>query len=197
MRRRPTATAGAVTVHRERFVSEILKDPGKEAAAARRAPAPLTEWERVRPLLAVTGAMLVVAGVVDIALLWYPPRFGEADWEFGTIAQSLDALPLPTVGLTLLAAGALLAGWRRVVWAVTAACALATLWLLASAIIFLLDVPQALRVMENDPRMGPGLRRVLFKAAVFFVSYGVGFVLATLLMWRRARRLGSEPGGAA
>jgi len=42
-----------------------------------------------------------------LALLWYPLQFGSADWEFGTISAYLNGMPLGTLGLALLAAGAI------------------------------------------------------------------------------------------
>lgn len=150
---------------------------------------PESHAERVRLLLLLAGLMLCVAGWLDVALLWYPPRFGESDWEFGTIAQSLDALPLPSMGLLLVAVAVLLRGRRGSVWIVTGVFGLVTLGLLATATLFALDVPQALSAVARDARLGPGIKRVLLKAGVFFVSYVLGYGLATLTLIRRARRL--------
>jgi hypothetical protein len=131
--------------------------------------------------------MLTVAGWLDIALLWYPPRLGEADWEFGIIAQSLDAMPLPTMGLTLLAVAGLLHQGRGPRWLLVGIFALVTLWLAGCAVLFALDVPQALRAIERDARLGPGIKRVLLKTTVYFASYVAGHVAATVWLWRRAR----------
>lgn len=170
-------------------MSEILKDPRNEAEAPRRASAPLGELERVRPLFLAAGLMLLVAGWLDIALLWYPPRLGEADWEFGIIAQSLDAMPLPTMGLLLTATALLLGRARWAVWLAFAAFVVVALWLLAMGVLFALDVPQALAAVARDARLGPGVKRVLLKAVVFLASYTAGYAAAAVLLWRRARRM--------
>jgi len=52
-------------------------------------------------ILWVVGITLVVAGVVDLGLGLYPFRFGVAEWEFGSIANLLNRLPLLGIGLTL------------------------------------------------------------------------------------------------
>lgn len=165
-------------------MAQVLKSD-----ASARTPVALGEFDRIRPLLLVTGAMLLAAGGLDVALLWYPPRLGETDWEFGIIAQSLDALPLPTMGLLLATLGVVLGRSRRAVWLACAACALVVLWLVAMALLFGLDVPQALAAVGRDARLGPGIKRVVFKAVVFFASYGSGYATLTALLWRRAKRM--------
>src|SRR6185503_6093422 len=42
------------------------------------------ELFRLWPMLFMAGCILTVTGWADVALFWIPPRFGEADWEFGT-----------------------------------------------------------------------------------------------------------------
>lgn len=68
-------------------------------------PLPPPSLSDLAPLLIAAGAVLAVAGWVDVGLFYRPLRFGDAEWEFGTIAQTFDAMPLATLGLVLLALG--------------------------------------------------------------------------------------------
>src|SRR5947207_11355688 len=66
-------------------------------------PVPPSSVRDLAPLLIIGGLVLSLAGWVDVLLFYWPQRFGESEWEFGVISQTIDALPLPTLGLVLLA----------------------------------------------------------------------------------------------
>lgn len=137
------------------------------------------------PLLVTAGIVLAVAGWADVALFWYPPRFGEADWEFGIISQTYDALPLGTLGLTLLAGGLLIRGGQ--VWMVRAvgvAFLVLAVLSLGCVVIYALDLPQAWRALAN-PQIAPGLKRAIAKTALFLVSYTAAYTVMGLFLWRR------------
>src|SRR6476619_312742 len=53
-------------------------------------------------LLGLLGFALFVVGGVDFLLNFYPLRFGNPEWEFGTITGALNAIPSSLVGLVLL-----------------------------------------------------------------------------------------------
>jgi hypothetical protein len=142
-----------------------------------------------RNVLAVTGVALAVVGWVDWLLLWVPLNFGSVEWEFGTIGQSFDALPLATIGTAALIAAAIGGGWRRTL-VVTAGLAFAvaiTLGLILA--IFLLDIPILLEGAAG------AVRPVLLKAVAKTSLYGLLYVttyawlgLACLRVVRRAPR---------
>jgi hypothetical protein len=52
-------------------------------------------------LFLVAGAAFMVVGWTDIALLWRPLLLDNMEWRFSTITASVNALPLPTLGLVL------------------------------------------------------------------------------------------------
>ena len=55
-------------------------------------------------LLGWVGLVFLVIGLLDLGLGWYPPRFGSAEWEFGTITRTLDSLPISVLGLAMVMA---------------------------------------------------------------------------------------------
>jgi hypothetical protein len=109
-------------------------------------------------------------GSVDILLAWIPPRIGDPEWEFGTISAMLNNMPVPSMGLALILAHA--AAWERktelaavAFWGV-----IVVLVLLGSAVLYGLDVPMALRVVQDDvPRRA--LRAAIVKAGAAFLTY--------------------------
>jgi hypothetical protein len=52
------------------------------------------------------GLAFLVVGGSDFALVWFPLNFGNPEWEFGTVTQSFNGLPILLLGLGLLVAGA-------------------------------------------------------------------------------------------
>ena len=69
------------------------------------------------PLLIAVGLIISFVGLIAVAQAFLPPDFGDRDWLMNAIAQALDALPRPTLGLALLAigirAGGSSRGWAR------------------------------------------------------------------------------------
>lgn len=149
------------------------------------------------PILIVAGILLAIAGWVDVGLFYYPPRFGEAEWEFGIIAQTFDAMPLPTLGLVLLALGIRARGgsigWSR---AMAVVLAVVGLLCLAALVLFALDMPLALKAMQRaaaqarNPQaalISSGLKRGMAKAIVFAVCYSLAYGWMVVVMWRVPR----------
>jgi len=54
-----------------------------------------------------SGIAFALVGAIDIGLLWFPLRFGNVAWEYATVGRSLDSIPMPALGLVLVAFGAL------------------------------------------------------------------------------------------
>jgi len=176
----------------------LVTDSSHESSRAALPPATLAV---VAPILIAMGAVLAIAGIVDVAPLYWPLRFGDAEWEFGAIAQTLNAMPLPSLGLALVAVGVWARGGRPI-WcralAITFLGAAAVVTLLG--IIFLLDVPVALRALARatavarqrgvtpNPGVASGLHRGIAKAVAFAAIYVLGYATIGLTMWRGVRR---------
>jgi hypothetical protein len=161
---------------------------------------PPSDVHGLAPILIVAGLLFAMAGWVDVALFYYPPRFGEAEWEFGIIAQTFDAMPLPTLGIVLLALGIRARG-GSIVWSRGLAVILAVVALLclAALVLFALDIPLALKAMQRastgpNPQQGAlmssGIKRVMAKVILFSVCYAIAFAWMAVKMWRVPRHAG-------
>jgi hypothetical protein len=136
-------------------------------------------------VVAGTGLAVALVGWFDLALLWYPLRFGDPEWEFGTISAHFDGMPLGTVGLALLVAGAIGRGWRRTSRLLAVVCLLVVVGLLAISVIYLLDVPLALRA--TAPQIKPVMKKAMLKAGVFSATYTVLYAWLAWFLWRSTR----------
>lgn len=130
--------------------------------------------------------MLLFAGLVDMALLLYPVRFGDVDWEFGVLSQAIDALPLSTVGAILLSSGVRALG-RPTLTRVTAILFFVAALALGMVLVILaLAFGSALDAM-NDPQAAPAIKRILFKAGVNGLAYLSGYFILGIMLWRSTR----------
>ena len=67
---------------------------------------------------ALVGWALMIVGLADITLLYFPARLASVDWEFGTISGTVDGMPLLTIGLGAVTASLAARGrrgWLRAV----------------------------------------------------------------------------------
>jgi hypothetical protein len=123
---------------------------------------------------------------MDVLLLWFPLRFGTAEWEFGTASSTFDALPLGTIGFALLAAAAVAKGWR---WASAVAGWVAlglAFVLLAVLLLFALDAPLAWKGVTAAYL--PVLKKAMFKTVVSAVAYIGLYAVTGVLTLRLAQR---------
>ena len=139
---------------------------------------------RSASLFGLAGGALALAGFFDLALAWYPFGIGNPEWEFGTVSAILNGLPLSTVGLVLVLAGAIENGQlirARVIAGVFVAL---VLLVVASAILYAMDIPLALRAVQN-PLARAGLVKAIIKALGLIVVYTVVFSSIAVMSWRR------------
>ena len=132
------------------------------------------------------GAVITTVGLGDIALTMYPFHLGVPEWEFGTIAAAVSGLPLVTIGLAALL-GSMLARGRRVGVQVVAGLAMTLgILIIASMVIFALDIPVALRVVT--PEVSLGIRKAIAKTVMLGVVFSAGYLFAAVAALRHARR---------
>jgi hypothetical protein len=116
------------------------------------------------------GLVIALLGLGDIALAWVPLGFGNWQWEFGTVAATVAGLPLASFGLAALQASAFARGSRRSLGATSIFLILLAVAVLAALVLFLLDVPLALRA-------GQGAAAIAIKKAIiktFMLGLGFG-----------------------
>jgi hypothetical protein len=144
---------------------------------------PLPWW-----LLGNMGGALLVVGLVDLLLTWYPLSIGNPEWEFATVSATLNGVPVPAMGMVLLLAWAVTRNSRWLVRGLAALCGLLGLAMIGMALLYATDVPLALRAV-TDPVLQQGLTRAIAKTTV------QGFVYPLVFLWMAVRswRLSSPP----
>lgn len=148
----------------------VVGQPGGSEARTHRPPGP--EWQ----ILLVVGLLFVVVGLVDIALVWYPARFGVAEFEFASVSASLNSLPVVTMGVALLVAASSKLALRKTAWLALAVIVLLGLLVLVGGVLFGLTVPLALQA-EVEPTILTGIKKQVAKGAVQLVAYGLTYLL--------------------
>jgi hypothetical protein len=130
--------------------------------------------------------VLLLAGLGDWAIAMVPFRLGTLEWEFGTITAIFAGLPLVTLGFAGVLAAAIARGahWQIVATAVTII--LFSLIYVAALVVFLLDVPIALRTVQGVALLG--IKKAITKNVFFGVLFSVAYLWAGIAALRHAAR---------
>ena len=118
-------------------------------------------------LVGIVAALQGIIGWIDWGLLWVPLKFGNAEWEFGTIAGAFQGLPLATFATAALAATAIGRAWTKTTTALAVFGLLMALVFLGLVGLFGLDVAVALR--NTDPALRSTVKKVILKTAALGV----------------------------
>ncbi len=137
-------------------------------------------------LIAILGALFLVLGLWDVAITWYPLQVGNLEWEFGTISEFFDFLPLLGLGLTLTLCAGLARGARWVVRLAATGLILVTGMILLAAVLYATDLPAALSAMTNQSQMTI-LKKAIAKSTGQAILYPIGF------LWVAVAGLGRLP----
>jgi hypothetical protein len=148
--------------------------------------APRTAWK----LFGWLGLIFVVIGAVDLALHWYPTAFKQPEWEFGTVANSVATLPLMTIGLTIMLASFLARGSRVGVMVMCVVFVLVLLFLIAAYLLFLSDVPLALRAAQGPVAIT--IKKSIVRTSAMALAFGIGYGAAAVLSFRYLLRRVSD-----
>ncbi len=139
-------------------------------------------------ILWVVGITLVVTGVTDLGLGLYPFQFGTAEWEFGSVTNLLNRLPLMGIGLTLVLAAALARG------RMAASLGWSSLLLLVAVVVFVFGVLYATNLPIVLASLPPGaarsvLQKAIAKTAAQAVIYFLGLFMVAVYGVRTAGRM--------
>jgi hypothetical protein len=138
-------------------------------------------------VLVFLGAAFALVGLTDLLLLWFPLGFGNPAWEYATLGRTFDALPMPTLGLGLVAYGLghsprFHRDGLKVTAAVFAALALI---ILAMTLLFVTVAPV---VISNTPaEAAAGVKRSAVRHGVQAVVYPIAFWAIAYLLWKKNR----------
>jgi hypothetical protein len=125
--------------------------------------------EHAWAVLGWIGIVFLAVGGVDFALTWYPTAFGNREWEFGTVTQSFNGLPILVLGIGLVSAagGATRARWWGLV--ATAAAVGVLLCVMIGFLLWVRSVPLALATVPVE--LGPGVRKAVWKTSIQALAY--------------------------
>lgn len=137
-------------------------------------------------LLGYVGLVFAIIGMLDVGLTWWPGMFGNAEWEFGSVSASLNGLPLPSLGLTLVLASGVARGDRVTIVAATSGFVVLTILLAAAGFLYVTVVPLALRDVTNEA-VRTGLMKSIVKALALLLLYPTLYVCVAVSGWRAAR----------
>ena len=156
----------------------LINDP---PAGPRRPIADITTgWS----LLLVMGWLFVIVGLLNIALLWWPLQMGNPEYEFASVAATLDSLPLPTMGLGFALAASRASGrGTSAKLAILVAVVVAVLVVLA-AVLYALAVPLALRAVKEGP-VRLGIMKSILKVSAQAVLYPLALLAFARMGIRR------------
>lgn len=130
-------------------------------------------------LLGWMGLTFLVVGGFDFALTWFPTDFGNPEWEFGTVTQSFNGLPIVVLGLGLLLASSILTDRTWLSWVAAAGAFGLLVWVLLGAVVWTFTVPVALSGTPQEVLLG--LQKAIAKTAMQSVLYSV---LLGYMTWR-------------
>lgn len=134
------------------------------------------------PFIMGSGLVLAFIGWVDVLLLWYPTRFGDAEWEFGTASATFDALPLATIGLIALAVAVRISGGAGARRAVAGLAILAVIGFMAAYLLFALSFLQGLGNVPAEANWI--LVRAGAKATIFAFAYSGLYIWLSFMLLR-------------
>ena len=139
-------------------------------------PEPAAAWGWIGWL----GLALAVAGLGDTLLAWYPTAFGTPEWEFATVVQTFSALPLVTMGFAGMLGAGLALGKRWLIVMMGIVLLASTLSLIGALLLFMTDVPLALRAAQGVAEVGvkKAIGKTVLLGVIFVVAYGGGAIAA-------------------
>jgi hypothetical protein len=173
-------------VPKEQFMSaaapQVILRSDKKVLQPISVVAPRKAWRLVGWL----GMMLAVVGFADVALQWYPLAFQSPEWEFGTVSVSFASLPLLSIGSMALLASFLARGSKHGVIAMAFFLSLLTIGVVLGFLIFLTDVPLALRAATGPSLLV--LKKSIARTVIMGVSFGTGYLIAAVTSFRYLMR---------
>jgi hypothetical protein len=136
-------------------------------------------------LMGWVGIALLVVGLMDVLLVFYPLSFGQPAWEFGIMDTAVSTLPLLVVGWAAVVGWAIARGLRAIMTAAGVLALILALLVVAGFALYLLSVPVALRLAP--PEVVTGVHKSIVRVTVMSLSFGTLFVIGGVAVLRAAR----------
>lgn len=136
-------------------------------------------------VIGLLGGFVAVLGWTDIALNFFPPALGNADWEFGTVSVAVDSLPLGTLGVGLAVAGAVARGRRWLLRVLAMVAWLAAAVLVGLGALYLLSLPVVWKAVA--PALQGPLTLAVGKTMATAMVYLALYLALGVTSWRRSK----------
>ena len=131
------------------------------------------------------GVVLALAALGDFVLAFYPLGFGSAEWELATISSVIQGLPLISIGLAAIWMSGGVSGQRGLLLAVGVLLLASAAAVFALLIVFLTNVPVALRATQDVARLG--IVKLVAKTVMLALLFGVSYIVGGVLALKQAR----------
>jgi hypothetical protein len=135
--------------------------------------------------------VFLVVGGADFVFTWVPLNFGVPEWEFGTVTQSFNGLPVLLLGLGLLlvASNEVERRWWELLG--MGAAAVLLLWVLFGAVLWMSNVQLALDAAPAEALSA--IREAVARTAVQAVAYSAALAYLVVKGWLSMRAGAKEP----
>lgn len=120
-------------------------------------------------MLGWIGLAFLTVGGADFVLTWLPVSFGNREWEFGTVTQSFNALPIVFFGIGIVMAAGERAGRDWWIGVATGVAAILLVWVLVGVGLWLISVPLAFATVPDN--LALGLQKAAAKTALQALIY--------------------------
>jgi hypothetical protein len=166
--------------------SILVNEPGGPKKAGPKKLVPVKDFALGWRILLVLGWLFTVIGLLNTWLLWVPLRFGSAEYEFASVAASLDGLPVTMMGLTIALAASRAGGHVRSGGAATILLWVVAALVVAAGVLYWLNVPLALGEV-TEPMVRLGIKKSMVKVTTQAVLYPAAMVYLALIGSRRTK----------
>jgi hypothetical protein len=198
----PTALSASATASRRRFTLLltallslsthaqmpviISQESGRSATVERPAGMYLSSaYMEAWKVLGGLGLAFSVMSLLDLGLGWYPVMFGVPEWEFGMISVTFSGLAIPTVGLYLMLGSAIALERTNATRAVAIFMIVLAIALAGLCIVFLTDVPLALKAATRSAAVSQSMKKAILKSLILFAGNEVLYVYGAMKGLRR------------
>jgi hypothetical protein len=144
-------------------------------------------WLVAATVFSALGLAICAVAAVDFVLAWTPFRFGNGEWEFGTVTRTMDSLALGTTGVVLLVVSAAVQRLRLALALLGVLAVLAVVGLIGCLVLYGLTVPVALKAVPAEA--SSVLKRAVVRTSSFGLIYLVLYSWLGWFTWRARRAI--------
>jgi len=146
----------------------------------------------VSRMFLVAGCAFALVGALDLLLLWTPLRLANLAWEYATVTRTFDAIPMPALGLLLIAFGSLRQGAvpKRRIRTVAAAFFALGILCICLGLLVLTSVPAVLS--QTPLEAAEAVRRAAARHLSQAVIYPIAWITIAVGLWRARSLEGSS-----